>query len=118
MGKYLDRRIKKGKALMCKMTLLSASRVDDIVIASGIAPSSNGGDYLVTIMVRDGKPLRRACECPDEGALLEKRYWCKHAVALLLYWRATLELLALVNTLTGWEWVSEFGGGAWVYRPH
>lgn len=118
MGKYLDRRIEKGKALMSRMTLVGAQEVDGIVIVGGIAPSTGGGDYLVAIVVRDGKPLRRACECPDEGALLEGRYWCKHAVALYLYWRATAELLAFVNTLTGWEWVSEFGGGAWVYRPH
>lgn len=118
MDKYLRRRVEKGRALMCKMTLLSAQEVDDIVIVNGIAPSSNGGDYLVTIMVKNSRPWRRACECPDEGALLETRYWCKHAVALFLYWRATVELLAFVNTLTGWEWVSEFGGGAWVYRSH
>ena len=118
MDRYLKRRVEKGKALKSRMTLLSASKVDNIVIVSGIAPSSGRGDYLVTIMVRDGKPWRRACECPDEGALREGRYWCKHAVALFLYWRATLELLAYINTLMGWEYVVEFGGGAWVYRPH
>ena len=118
MDKYLQRRIGKGKALKSRMTLLCAQEVDDIVIVSGVAPSSNGGDYLVTIMVKDGRPLRRACECPDEGALREGRYWCKHAVALFFYWRATVELLALINILSGWEYVSEFGGGAWVYRPH
>jgi len=118
VSKYLDRRIEKGKALKSKMTLLSAQEVDGIVIVSGVAPSSNGGDYLVTIMVKDGRPLRRACECPDEGALREGRYWCKHAVALFFYWRATVELLAFLNTLMGWEYVTEFSGGAWVYRPH